>query len=74
MAKQLHGVDERLETLEGRFDSMGERMQSLESKMDQILSLLTALQPQPQHRPPVPDTPAATAESTAPPTEAEAAS
>lgn len=45
ITKQLTSVDERLVTLEGKFEGIDGRMQSLETKLDQILSMLIALHP-----------------------------
>ena len=45
MTQQLTSVQDRLGALESKFGGIDDRMQSLETKLDQILSLLTALQP-----------------------------
>lgn len=45
MTKQLSVVDERLVTLEGKFEGIDQRMQSLETKLDQVLCILIALHP-----------------------------
>lgn len=41
--KQISAVDDRLGTLEGRFDSVTDKMTSLEDKMDKILAILSGL-------------------------------
>lgn len=41
--KQISAVDDRLGSLEGRFDTVTEKMTSLEDKMDKILGILSGL-------------------------------